>query len=555
MDDQVATALSVLGPLEVVRDGERVRLGSAQQRRLLAALLIHANEVVSSDRLVDVLWGDEPPPSATHTLQTLVSRLRGTLGEGRLETHPPGYRLTVAHVEVDALRFEELVRVGLGMSEQPDVALRAFDDALGLWRGSPYAEFASDEFAAPEAARLVELRARAIEERAAALLELGRPDEVIGQLETEIAIQPFRERLRALLMLALARAGRPVESLRAYDEFRRFLADEVGVVPSPGLQELNDDIVRQHPDASWTGSPTKDAGTAGLPSGTLTFLFTEVQDAPRLWDEYPDVMHNAMARHDELFRDAVTSHDGFVLRTTGDGFHAVFATAHDAVTGAVAAQTELLADDWNITGTVRVRMGIHTGEAEYRDGDYSGSAVNRAKRLMSVAHGGQIVVSSVTEELLHDVAPEKYGFVDLGEHRLRDLGSPERLFQVAHPDLEREFAPLRTADSLPGNLPLPASSFVGREVELVRVADALAASRVVTLTGVGGVGKTRLALQVAGELLPSFPHGVWLCELAPVRDPDGVLDAIAGMFRVSQRVRVGTWKRPSSRICASGKRS
>ena len=165
------------------------------------------------------------------------------------------------------LRFEELVRVGLGSADRAEVALRAFEEALRLWRGSPYAEFASDEFAAPEVARLVELRARAIEERSAALLELSRPEEVIGELEAEIAVEPFRERLRALLMLALARAGRPVESLRAYDEFRRFLADEVGVVPSPGLQELNDDIVRQHPDVSWSGSPKKDAGTVACRRG------------------------------------------------------------------------------------------------------------------------------------------------------------------------------------------------------------------------------------------------------------------------------------------------
>jgi predicted ATPase/class 3 adenylate cyclase len=530
----MAAALCVLGSLEVVRDGEQVRLGSPQQRRLLAMLVVHANEVVSSDRLVDLLWGDDPPASATHTLQTLLSRLRATLGDDRLETCPPGYRLRVASDEVDALRFEELVRVGLGSSDRPERAVGMFDEALELWRGSPYAEFASEEFATAEVARLFELRARAIEERSAALLELGRPEEVIGELEAEITLQPFRERLRALLMLALARAGRPVESLRVYDAFRRFLADEVGVVPSLGLQELNDDIVRQHPDVGWAGSPTT-AGTADLPSGTVTFLFTDVEGSTRLWEESPDGMREAMALHDELLHDAVTSHGGFIVKATGDGFHAVFATAHDAVMAAVAAQRALRADSWNIAETVRVRMGIHTGEAEVRDGDYSGSAVNRAARLMSVAHGGQIVVSLATEELLRDGAPENCGIVDLGEHRLRDLGRPERLFQVVHPHLDRKFGPLRSLDAFPGNLPLQASSFVGRDVELVRVADALEGSRVVTLTGVGGVGKTRLALQVAGEVLLRFRHGAWLAELAPVRDPNVVVDAVAGVFGVTPR--------------------
>jgi Bacterial transcriptional activator domain len=179
-----------------------------------------------------------------------------------------------------------------------------FDEALGLWRGLPYAEFAGEEFAA-EVARLVELRARVIEERAGALLELGRPEDVVDELEAQIAVEPFRERLRALLMLALARAGRPVESLRPYDEFRRFLSDDVGVVPSPGLQALNDDIVRQHPDVGWAGSPTKDAGSSDLASGTVSFLFTDVEDSTRLWDESPDVMRHAMPRHDEGLFDAV----------------------------------------------------------------------------------------------------------------------------------------------------------------------------------------------------------------------------------------------------------
>ena len=200
-------------------------------------------------------------------------------------------------------------------SDRPEVALGVFDEALGLWRGSPYGEFASEEFATAEVARLVELRARAIEERSAALLELGRPEEVIGELEAEIAVEPFRERLRALLMLALARAGRPVESLRAYDTFRRFLADEVGVVPSPGLQELNDDIVRQHPDVAWAGSPTKDPGTPDLPSGTVTFLFTDLEGSTCLWERPSrrDAGRDGASRRD--LRAAIESH-GQIVKTT-----------------------------------------------------------------------------------------------------------------------------------------------------------------------------------------------------------------------------------------------
>ena len=260
----------------------------------------------------------------------------------------------------------------------------------------------------------------------------------------------------------------------------------------------------------------------------MTFLFTEVEGSTRLWEESPDVMQHAMPRHDELLRDAVESHDGFIVKNTGDGFHAVFATAHDAVTAAVAAQPALLADEWNIAETVRVRMGIHTGEAEFRDGDYSGSAVNRAERLMSVAHGGQIVVSTATEELLHDALPEKYGFVDLGEHRLRDLGRPERLFQVPHPDLGREFAPLRTLDAFPrNNLPAPVDSFVGRRAELADVLDALRDSRLVTLTGPGGSGKTRLALEAATAALASFRDGVWFVSLAVAANGQRVVPLVA----------------------------
>ena len=272
-----------------------------------------------------------------------------------------------------------------------------------------------------------------------------------------------------------------------------------------------------------------------LPAGTVTFLFTDVEGSTRLWEEYPGAMQSALTRHDAVVRGAIESHGGHVVKTTGDGFHAAFTTAIDAVTAAVDAQLGLEAERWDATGPLRVRMGVHTGEAQHRDGDYYGTALNRAARLASAGHGGQVLVSLATEQLVRDALPSDCELVALGEYRLRDLGRAEQLFQVVHPDLERHFARLRTVDALPGNLPVRPSTFVGRDRDLVRVAEALTRSPVVTLTGVGGVGKTRLALQVAAELLLRFPDGAWMCELATVRDPDAVVDAVAGVFQVTAR--------------------
>jgi predicted ATPase/class 3 adenylate cyclase len=272
-----------------------------------------------------------------------------------------------------------------------------------------------------------------------------------------------------------------------------------------------------------------------LPSGTVTFLFTDLEGSTRLWEEYPEAMRPALARHDEIVRDAVVAHRGHVVKTTGDGFHAVFSTAHDALDAAVAAQFGLSAESFAETGPLRVRMGVHTCEAEYRAGDYYGSEVNRAARLMSVAYGEQIVVSASTSSLVRDGFVE---LVDLGEHRLRDLAVAERVFQVRAPGLVADFPPLGSLDAFPGNLPLQVTSFVGRAQELAALGEALQASRLVTLVGVGGVGKTRLALQVAAEQIALFPDGAWVCELAAADDRESMLQVVAAALGV--RPRPGT---------------
>ena len=262
---------------------------------------------------------------------------------------------------------------------------------------------------------------------------------------------------------------------------------------------------------------------AELPSGTVTFLFTDLEGSTRLWEEYPEAMKGALACHDAILRDAVTVHAGQVVKTTGDGFHAAFSTAHDAVDAAVAAQVALGGEPWGVTGPLRVRMGLHAGEATERDGDWFGSDVNRAARVMAVAHGGQVLCTGVVGEQVR----ERVALVDLGEHRLRDLQSEVHLFQVEVPGAAGSFPPLRSLDAYRSNLPYELSSFVGREEELRAIADRMRSTRVVSIVGVGGVGKTRLALQVGSELLPHYPDGVWLCELAQVLDPDDLPDAVA----------------------------
>jgi predicted ATPase/class 3 adenylate cyclase len=255
----------------------------------------------------------------------------------------------------------------------------------------------------------------------------------------------------------------------------------------------------------------------------VTFLFTDLVGSTRLWQEHPQTMGAALARHDAILRDAVESHDGRVVKTTGDGVHAAFQIARDAIDSAVAAQRALLGETWGEPGDLRVRMGAHTGSAEQRGGDYYGPEVNQAARLMSVAHGGQIICSGAVAELIDG----QFELSDLGAHRLRDVESPLHVFQIVAPGLESQFPPLSSLDVRRSNLPVELSGFVGRIDDVTALVKALGDARTVSIVGMGGVGKTRLALRVGWELLSEFPDGVWWCELAGVRNPDAITEAVA----------------------------
>jgi predicted ATPase/class 3 adenylate cyclase len=271
---------------------------------------------------------------------------------------------------------------------------------------------------------------------------------------------------------------------------------------------------------------------AELPSGTVTFLFTDLEVSTRLWDQEPEAMRSALARHDLILREAVAKNGGHVVKGTGDGIHAVFATTDSAISAAIEVQVAMSAEQWAVSEPLRVRIGIHTGVAEFREGDYFGSSVNRAARLMGVAHGGQVVCSQAAADLVRESMPKDVSLADMGEHRLRDLSRAERVFQVIAPGLHGEFPPLRSLDVARTNLPVQLTSFVGREEDVKSVGALVGEHRVVTVTGVGGVGKTRLALQVAAEALDVFPEGVWVVELSPLGEASRLVEALAAVLSV-----------------------
>ena len=259
---------------------------------------------------------------------------------------------------------------------------------------------------------------------------------------------------------------------------------------------------------------------------TATFLLTDIEGSTRLWEERREAMAVALEAHDALLRTAVEQAGGSVVKTTGDGLLAAFDRPESALRAAIAGQQALGTHAWPETGPLRVRMAIHSGSAEVRDGDFFGPALNRAARLLAIGHGDQALVSGAAAVLMADGLPVECELIDLGEHRLRDLDRPEHVYQVVAPGLRREFPPLRTTSEHPTNLRAQGTSFVGRERELADVGRLLGASRLVTLVGVGGTGKTRLAQQAATEALELHRDGAWLVELAPVSDPDLVVAEI-----------------------------
>ncbi|MDF3040588.1 MAG: adenylate/guanylate cyclase protein, partial [Thermomicrobiales bacterium] len=273
-----------------------------------------------------------------------------------------------------------------------------------------------------------------------------------------------------------------------------------------------------------------------FPSGTVTFLFTDIAGSTALWERDREAMRAAVERHLAILDAAIAAHGGVRFKIVGDAVQAAFPTAPVAVAAALAAQRDLNAEEWPETGPLRVRMAVHTGEAQPRDGDYLAPALNRLSRLLNAGHGGQILLTEAAHHLARGALPPQASVRDLGRHRLRDLLDAEVVYQLLHPDLPAEFPHLRSLDTQPTNLPAQPTLFVGRERELDEIVSLLREGgiRLLTLTGPGGTGKTRLALQAAANLLDDFPDGVFFVPLAAITDADLAPTAIATALAIPE---------------------
>ena len=534
-------AVTLLGPFTWVgADGAEIKIPARKERALLAFLALRAGSAVTTGQLEAVLWGDEPPKTAKDTLKTYIFHLRRQLGAAWIETAPDGYRLVVSPDEVDVTRFEQLLQSGVEALDAQDLRRTAdcTTEALLLWRGEPLPDLANHPIGMAEAARLWDLRRAGQERNFAARLALGQDAELVGDLETAIAAEPFRERLWQQLMLALYRSGRQADALRAYQRLRKVLDDELGIAPNDQIKALETAILNHDPDVNLTPARiTPSAAPAGqpLPRGNVTFLFTDVEGSTRLVQRFPSVYEDVLDTQRRILRSVMGAFGGIEVNTEGDGVFAVFADAGLAIGACLDAQRALTAQDWPAGVEVRVRMGLNTGIARpTEDGDYHAVAVHQAARVCAAAHGGQVLMSADTARMVRHFLPQEAGVVDRGPFMLNGFDEPERIYQLTHPALRSVFPPLRASPAQSHNLPDLRMSFVGREADLEAIDHIFERCRLVTVVGPGGAGKTRLAVELGARVVGRFEGGVHLCDLSPQSDPALVPAALSEALGVRE---------------------
>lgn len=526
----------VLGPLLIRDQSGVVELPGRRRRSILIRLLVSANQPLASDRLIEDVWDGLPPEGASQTLQSHISALRRVLGRDKIRHSAGGYVIEIADGELDVDTFERESSSGFeafatGDLEGAAITLRA---ALDRWRGPALIDVTNSAWSVPICARLDQLRASTLETYHDSLLALGKPERVLLSAEAAVLEQPLHEGLCKGLMLALYRCGRQAEAIRAYERLRRELS-EIGLIPSPSLVALEQAIIEQSQDLEWQIPETRlqqlepvavVAPESGVPTGIVTLLFTDIEGSSRLWEQHPTAMSEALRRHDELVRKVIGDHAGHVFKTVGDAFCAAFTTATDAVLAAAAVQHAIWNEQWPPECEIRVRIALHTGECVERAGDYFGPTVNRIARLVSSAHGGQTLVSRVTADLVRDRLPPGTALQNLGILRLKGLGQPEQVFGLQADDLPREFPALALVQREGGDMPAELTRLVGRDPLVIDLIDEVRTSRLISLIGPGGIGKTRVAIRVASSVGQPFEDGIHFVDLSVIPGDGSAADLV-----------------------------
>ncbi len=528
--------VGLLGSVIVKVDGAPVELSGILEKALLARLSLSPGQDVSQSRLIDDLWGDDPPGNAVGSLHTLVYRLRKALGPAASSIcrTDHGYKLDAPSHHVDATRFSMLVdrsRLVEGSKEPTRATL--LRHALELWRGPPLVGLDSVPFVRPRRTALEAARLCALEERFEADLASGAGAELVAELEAVVSDHPFDEKLWGHLMLALYRSGSQAAALRSYERVRTLLAEELGIAPSPALAALERAILMQEP-ALLVGHSTsaKSHSEARRPLVTgapvvVTIAATDLEGRARLWSDAPADMVNAIKRYDELLVAAVSGHGGRVLSLADGSSFSVFGHPSDALGAVLELQRSVSTQSWGEMGRLPVTAAVHTGEAEMVDGSIFGPVLHNASRLAQAAYGGQVVVSASTAELARDGLPAGCELLDLGHWSLSEVPRPLHAYELRHRELGPAVRALRAGRPGTGTLPMPATSFVGRDDELVELVGLVDQAPIVTLTGVGGVGKTRLAVHFAAIEGARFTGGTWFCDLSAAATGDEVVERLA----------------------------
>lgn len=538
-----ANTIRLFGYPQITAGETHLRVERRKTLALVAYLAVN-RQGCGRESLAALFWPEHPPEQAASYLRQALWDFSKAGAQDWIVKEGPVLSLNPAmDIWVDSIAFEQKVADWKALVGQPQIALTTLKEAADLVLGDFLAGFtlrdcpAFDEWQSQQTERLRLRYGQILESLVRQYASQQNHPLAIQQAQRWLELDPFNEAAHRALMQLYQASGQRNAALHQYENCRQLLRNELGVEPEAETAALERQIRSEPaPFLSTQQLPTAPA----RPTGLVTFLFTDIEGSTRLWEHHPQAMPNAHRRQEMIIRQAMVEHGGYVYKMIGDAFQVAFATTDAALRAALAAQRALQTEDWGEIGRLKVRMGLHTCVTEERPDDYVGPNLNRAARIMSAGHGGQVLLSQVVYEQVCGKLPQDVSLYDLGQWLLKDLVQAEHLYQLTAPGLENSFPPLRTATPRPA-MPTPNTPFIGRRAELAQIEKCLSdpVCRLITLAGIGGTGKTRLAIQSARQS-QAFQGRACFASLAAFTTLDDLIPAIAEAVKYPFRSSLAT---------------